>query len=309
MIHIDQLSKSFNRKPALTDVSLTIPSGQIYGLLGPNGAGKTTLIRIMNQILKADQGIIQVDGKLLSANHWKDFGYLPEERGLYKSMSVNDTLVFLARLRGLTKYDAQASVRFWLEKFEISSWAKTKIEALSKGMAQKVQFIAAVVHQPNYLILDEPLSGFDPINVELILSELKSMKAEGKTIILSTHNMKSVEEICDHVALLHKSKLIAEGKVHALREKALSGEFIVRFSGNMIALANALWTEFELIDTKEIGENRFQIVVRQRGERTFEELASNLMGKLKLEAIEKRLPSMQEVFLELIAKEEVKNEE
>ena len=309
MIHIDQLSKSFNRKPALSDVSLTIPSGQIYGLLGPNGAGKTTLIRIMNQILKADQGIIQVDGKLLSANHWKDFGYLPEERGLYKSMSVCDTLVFLARLRGLTKYDAQASVRFWLEKFEISSWAKTKIEALSKGMAQKVQFIAAVVHQPNYLILDEPLSGFDPINVELILSELKSMKAEGKTIILSTHNMKSVEEICDHVALLHKSKLIAEGKVHALREKTLNGEFIVRFSGNMIALANALWTEFELIDTKEIGENRFQIVVRQRGERTFEELASNLMGKLKLEAIEKRLPSMQEVFLELIAKEEVKNEE
>ncbi len=309
MIQIDQLSKSFNRKPALSDVSLTIPSGQIYGLLGPNGAGKTTLIRIMNQILKADQGIIQVDGKLLSANHWKDFGYLPEERGLYKSMSVNDTLVFLARLRGLTKYDAQASVRFWLEKFEISSWAKTKIEALSKGMAQKVQFIAAVVHQPNYLILDEPLSGFDPINVELILSELKIMKAEGKTIILSTHNMKSVEEICDHVALLHKSKLIAEGKVHALREKALNGEFIVRFSGNMIALANALWTEFELIDTKEIGENRFQIVVRQRGERTFEELASNLMGKLKLEAIEKRLPSMQEVFLELIAKEEVNNEE
>ena len=303
------MSKSFNRKPALSDVSLTIPSGQIYGLLGPNGAGKTTLIRIMNQILKADQGIIQVDGKLLSANHWKDFGYLPEERGLYKSMSVNDTLVFLARLRGLTKYDAQASVRFWLEKFEISSWAKTKIEALSKGMAQKVQFIAAVVHQPNYLILDEPLSGFDPINVELILSELKSMKAEGKTIILSTHNMKSVEEICDHVALLHKSKLIAEGKVHALREKTINGEFIVRFSGNMIALANALWTEFELIDTKEIGENRFQIVVRQRGERTFEELASNLMGKLKLEAIEKRLPSMQEVFLELIAKEEVKNEE
>jgi len=309
MIHIDQLSKSFNRKPALSDVSLTIPSGQIYGLLGPNGAGKTTLIRIMNQILKADQGIIQVDGKLLSANHWKDFGYLPEERGLYKSMSVSDTLVFLARLRGLTKYDAQESVRFWLEKFEISSWAKTKIEALSKGMAQKVQFIAAVVHQPNYLILDEPLSGFDPINVELILSELKSMKAEGKTIILSTHNMKSVEEICDHVALLHKSKLIAEGKVHALREKTINGEFIVRFSGNMIALANALWTEFELIDTKEIGENRFQIVVRQRGERTFEELASNLMGKLKLEAIEKRLPSMQEVFLELIAKEEMNNEE
>jgi ABC-2 type transport system ATP-binding protein len=200
-------------------------------------------------------------------------------------------------------------VSHWLAKFDISSWSKTKIESLSKGMAQKVQFIAAVVHQPTYLILDEPLSGFDPINVDLILSELKAMKAEGKTIILSTHNMKSVEEICDQVGLLHKSKLIVEDTVHKLRENQRSGEFVVRFSGNMIALANALWIEFELLETLELGDNRFQIIVKQRGERSFEDLASNLMGKIKLESIAERLPSMQEVFLGLIAKEEERNEE
>ena len=309
MINIIELSKSFNRKPALSDVSLTIESGQIYGLLGPNGAGKTTLTRILNQILTADHGYIQVDGKLLNNNHWKDFGYLPEERGLYKSMCVFDMLLFLACLRGLTKNDARTSVNYWLDKFDISSWSKTKIESLSKGMAQKVQFIAAVVHQPTYLILDEPLSGFDPINVDLILNELKTMKSEGKTIILSTHNMKSVEEICDHVALLHKSKVIVEDKVLSLREMTAKGEFTVRFSGNMIALANALWTDFELMDTKEFGDNRFEIVVKQRGEKSFDDLANNLMGVLKLESIEKRLPTMQEVFLVRIAKEEVENEE
>jgi ABC-2 type transport system ATP-binding protein len=309
MIAISHVSKSFNRKAALDDVSLTIESGQIYGLLGPNGAGKTTLIRIINQIIQADQGSIQVDGKFLTENHWKDFGYLPEERGLYKAMCVSDMLVFIASLRGLTRHDARNNVNHWLAKFDISSWSKTKIESLSKGMAQKVQFIAAVVHQPTYLILDEPLSGFDPINVDLILSELKAMKAEGKTIILSTHNMKSVEEICDQVGLLHKSKLIVEDAVHKLRENQRRGEFVVRFSGNMIALANALWTEFELLETLELGDNRFQIIVKQRGERSFEDLASNLMGKIKLESISERLPSMQEVFLGLIAKEEEKNEE
>ncbi len=309
MINITELSKSFNRKAALSDVSLSINTGQIYGLLGPNGAGKTTLIRILNQILVADKGNVQVDGKLLNNSHWKDFGYLPEERGLYKSMNVIDTLVFLARLRGMTKQDAKRSAQFWLDKFDIASWAKTNIEALSKGMAQKIQFIAAVVHQPTYLILDEPLSGFDPLNVDLILNELKSMRDEGKTIILSTHNMKSVEEICDDVALLHKSNLIAVGKVNSLREQSTNGEFVVRFGGNMIALANALWTEFELIDSREIGENRYEIIVRQRGKRTFNDLATNLMDKLILESIERRLPTMQEVFLDLIAKEEVKNEE
>lgn len=305
MIEINQISKSFDRKVALDGLSFQIPKGQIFGLLGPNGAGKTTLIRILNQIILPDNGTIRVDGKLLNESHWKNFGYLPEERGLYKSMKVIDMLVFLAKLRGMSNYDALKNTNYWLDKFDIKEWSNKYIASLSKGMSQKVQFIAAVVHEPEYLILDEPLSGFDPINVELILNELKLMKSEGKSIILSTHNMQSVEEICDDVVLLHKSKLIASDTVENLRSSVKNGLFSIRFSGNMIALANALWTDFELIETKELGNNRFQVMVRKRGERTFEDLINNLMGKLTLEAVEEKLPSMQEVFMSLITKEEV----
>ena len=220
-------------------------------------------------------------------------------------MKVIDMLVFLAKLRGMSNYDALKNTNYWLDKFDIKEWSNKYIASLSKGMSQKVQFIAAVVHEPEYLILDEPLSGFDPINVELILNELKLMKSEGKSIILSTHNMQSVEEICDDVVLLHKSKLIASDTVENLRSSVKNGLFSIRFSGNMIALANALWTDFELIETKELGNNRFQVLVRKRGERTFEDLINNLMGKLTLEAVEEKLPSMQEVFMSLITKEEV----
>ena len=305
MLEISNLNKSFKRKFALDAVSLKIPKGEIYGLLGPNGAGKTTLIRIVNQIISADSGKILFDGQLMSSEHLRSIGYLPEERGLYKNMYVLEHLVFLAKLRGLSSSDALKNSKFWLEKLAISEWSNKKIEALSKGMAQKVQFIASLVHNPDLLILDEPLSGFDPINVELILNELKSMKSEGKSIILSTHNMQSVEEICDDVVLLHKSKLIASDSVENLRSSVKNGLFSIRFSGNMIALANALWTDFELLETKELGNNRFQVLVRKRGERTFEDLINNLMGKLTLEAVEEKLPSMQEVFMSLITKEEV----
>ena len=196
MLAITDVSKSFNRKLALDAVSLNVQKGEIYGLLGPNGAGKTTLIRIINQIIEADKGTLRFDGKLMSNEHLRLIGYLPEERGLYKSMGVLEQLVFLAQLRGMSKENAVKSANFWLEKFDIKDWSKKRIEELSKGMAQKVQFIAAIVHEPELLILDEPLSGFDPLNVELILKELKELKAQGKTIILSTHNMRSVEEIC-----------------------------------------------------------------------------------------------------------------
>ena len=192
MLEITDVSKSFNRKLALDAVSLHVQKGEIYGLLGPNGAGKTTLIRIINQIIEADKGTLRFDGKLMSNEHLRLIGYLPEERGLYKSMGVLEQLVFLAQLRGMSKENAVKNVNFWLEKLEIKDWSKKRIEELSKGMAQKVQFIAAIVHEPDLLILDEPLSGFDPLNVELILNELKTLKNQGKTIILSTHNMRSV---------------------------------------------------------------------------------------------------------------------
>lgn len=307
MLAITDVSKSFNRKLALDAVSLHVQKGEIYGLLGPNGAGKTTLIRIINQIIEADRGTLRFDGKLMSNEHLRLIGYLPEERGLYKSMGVLEQLVFLAQLRGMSKENAIKSANFWLEKFDIKDWSKKRIEELSKGMAQKVQFIAALVHEPDLLILDEPLSGFDPLNVELILNELKSLKSQGKTIILSTHNMRSVEEICDRAALIHHSKKLAEDSVWNLRAAQKSGEFSIRFSGNMIAFANALWTDFELIDKKELGDNRFLAVVKMRGNNQINDLLNALMGQIKIEAVEERIPTMQEVFMNLISGKEVEN--
>lgn len=307
MIAITDVSKSFNRKLALDAVSLHVQKGEIYGLLGPNGAGKTTLIRIINQIIGADRGTLRFDGKLMCNEHLRLIGYLPEERGLYKSMGVLEQLVFLAQLRGMSKENAVKSANFWLEKFDIKDWSKKRIEELSKGMAQKVQFIAALVHEPDLLILDEPLSGFDPLNVELILNELKSLKSQGKTIILSTHNMRSVEEICDRAALIHHSKKLAEDSVWNLRAAQKSGEFSIRFSGNMIAFANALWTDFELIDKKELGDNRFLAVVKMRGNNQINDLLNALMGQIKIEAVEERIPTMQEVFMNLISGKEVEN--
>jgi ABC-2 type transport system ATP-binding protein len=307
MLEITDVSKSFNRKLALDAVSLHVQKGEIYGLLGPNGAGKTTLIRIINQIIEADKGTLRFDGKLMSNEHLRLIGYLPEERGLYKSMGVLEQLVFLAQLRGMSKENAAKSANFWLEKFDIKDWSKKRIEELSKGMAQKVQFIAALVHEPDLLILDEPLSGFDPLNVELILNELKSLKSQGKTIILSTHNMRSVEEICDRAALIHHSKKLAEDSVWNLRAAQKSGEFSIRFSGNMIAFANALWTDFELIDKKELGDNRFLAVVKMRGNNQINDLLNALMGQIKIEAVEERIPTMQEVFMNLIGGKEVEN--
>ena len=307
MLAITDVSKSFNRKLALDAVSLHVQKGEIYGLLGPNGAGKTTLIRIINQIIEADKGTLRFDGKLMSNEHLRLIGYLPEERGLYKSMGVLEQLVFFAQLRGMSKENAVKSANFWLEKFDIKDWSKKRIEELSKGMAQKVQFIAALVHEPDLLILDEPLSGFDPLNVELILNELKSLKSQGKTIILSTHNMRSVEEICDRAALIHHSKKLAEDSVWNLRAAQKSGEFSIRFSGNMIAFANALWTDFELIDKKELGDNRFLAVVKMRGNNQINDLLNALMGQIKIEAVEERIPTMQEVFMNLISGKEVEN--
>jgi ABC-2 type transport system ATP-binding protein len=307
MLEITDITKSFNRKLALDSISLKVNKGEIYGLLGPNGAGKTTLIRIINQIVQADKGLLRYDGKLMTTEHLRQIGYLPEERGLYKTMEVLDQLVFLAKLRGMSKENALKNASYWLEKFEIQDWSKKKIEELSKGMAQKVQFIAAIVHEPELLILDEPLSGFDPLNVELILKELKTLKEQGRTIILSTHNMRSVEEICDRAALIHKSQKLAEDSVWNLREAQKNDEYTVRFRGNMIGFANALWTDFELIDKQELGDNRFQTVVKMRGQNKIDDLLKALMGQIKIEAVEERIPTMQEVFMNLINRKEAEN--
>lgn len=297
LVKIENISKSFQGKYALDNVSLEIKKGEIFGLLGPNGAGKTTLIRIINQIIQADSGQIYFDNEPLKQRHLESIGYLPEERGLYRSMKVLDHLIFLGQLRGLKKNDALKTSELWLEKMEISSWKNKRIEELSKGMAQKVQFLGAIIHEPKLLILDEPLSGFDPINVELILSILKEMKDQGKTILLSTHNMKSVEEICDRAAIIHQSKKMCEGEVINLRETIKNGHYAIRFQGNMIAFVNALWTDFELIEKKELSANRFEATVAMRSSAEFEDLLKVLMGQVKLEAAWEVMPSMHDVFL------------
>lgn len=308
MLEVQHISKSFYRKIALDDISLQIQSGEIFGLLGPNGAGKTTLIRIINRIIQPDKGHIRINGDIMTQQHLSLIGYLPEERGLYRTMTVEDHAMFLGRLRGLSKQDTKTQLNYWLDKFEIADWSKKRIEELSKGMAQKVQFICTVLHEPKLLILDEPLSGFDPINVELIKQELIEMKAKGKTIILSTHNMKSVEEICDRAALIHNAKKIMEGRVSEIQEERKTGEYAVKFRGSMIAFVNALWTSFELVDKEILGDDKFIARVKMRGDNSFEDLLKVLMGQVKIEAAWEVLPSMQDVFIDLVnAEKEVKN--
>lgn len=302
MITVQGLSKSFQRKLVLDDVNLKVPKGQIFGLLGPNGAGKTTLIRIFNQMLAPEVGQVFFNGKPMAPAHLAQIGYLPEERGLYKSMEVRAHLLFLARLRGLSYQDANKNVGHWLSHFKIQDWQHKRIATLSKGMAQKVQFIAALVHQPDLLILDEPLSGFDPLNVELIMNEIKNLKANGTTIILSTHNMKSVDEICDHAALLNEGKILAQDSVLQLRQSHAKGRIYVRFKGNMLSFANALWTDFTLLSQHELSEGVFECSLQIRGNRTVNDLMRSLQDHVAVEHIELLLPSMQEVFIDLISK-------
>lgn len=298
MLKLDSISKSFFQKLALDDVSLSINEGEIFGLLGPNGAGKTTLIRVINRIIEQDKGTIRFKGELLNDKHLSQIGYLPEERGLYRTMQVYEHILFLGRLRGMSKADVRTNYNYWAEKFGMENWEKKRIEELSKGMAQKVQFVSTVLHQPDLLILDEPFSGFDPINIELIQQELIEMKAKGKTILLSSHNMKSVEEICDRVALIHQSKKILEGSVSAIREERKTGNYAVRFRGSLIAFVNALWTGFELIDKEILGDDRFVAHVKMRGENNFQDLLQTLLGQIQIEAAWEVLPSMQEVFIQ-----------
>ncbi|MEY4572174.1 MAG: hypothetical protein RLZ10_1400 [Bacteroidota bacterium] len=304
ILRIENITKQFHGKYALDDVSLQIESGEIFGLLGPNGAGKTTLIRLINQILTPDSGKIYFEGELLRQRHLASIGYLPEERGLYRTMKVLDHLIFLAQLRGLNSSDAKKQSEYWLNKMEITAWANKRIEELSKGMAQKIQFIGTVLHDPKLLILDEPLSGFDPLNVELILSVLKEMKETGKTILLSTHNMKSVDEICDRAAVIYQAKKVCDGSVMDLRESIKKGFYGLRFQGNMIAFVNALWTDFELVEKKELSSNRFEAVVSMRSSADFEDLLKSLIGQVKLEAAWEVMPSMHDVFLNKVQEED-----
>ena len=304
MLEIHELTKRYERKAAVDQVSFSVKKGEILGLLGPNGAGKTTLIRMFNRIVEPDSGSIRFQGDLMQQKHLANIGYLPEERGLYKNMTVEAHAHFFGALRGMTKEDVKTALDYWLNKFQCADWRKKRIEELSKGMAQKIQFISAVLHEPDLLILDEPFSGFDPVNVELIKAELQEMKWKGKTILISTHNMRSVEEVCDRVVLIHQSKKVLEGKVSEIQDRMKEGMYAVKFRGNMIAFVNALWTGFELIDKEILGDDRFVARVKMRGDHTFDDLLKTLIGQVRIEAAWEVLPSMNEVFISTVSPKE-----
>ena len=223
----EEVSKSFGDYKALNNVSIEVPKGSIYGLLGPNGAGKTTFIRIINQITMPDTGLVYLDGEPLKPEHIQNIGYLPEERGLYKSMKVGEQAIYLAQLKGLSKSEAKIRLKDWFERLEIGDWWNKRIQELSKGMAQKIQFVVTVLHKPKLLIFDEPFSGFDPINANLIKEEILKLREEGATVIFSTHRMESVEEMCDHIALIHKSNKLLEGKLIDIKRAYKSNTFEV----------------------------------------------------------------------------------
>ena len=230
------LTKRYSEHIALNRISLSIPEKSIYGLLGPNGAGKTTFIRIINQIINSDEGEIKIFGEPLQPKHVEVIGYLPEERGLYKKMKVGDQLLYLAQLKGLSRKDALSKIKYWLEKFEIKDWWSKRIEDLSKGMAQKIQFISTVLHEPKLIILDEPFSGFDPVNAQLITENILELKEKGSTIIFSTHRMETVESLCDYIALINKSEKILEGSKKQVKEQFRSNTFLVEHRGNSLTL-------------------------------------------------------------------------
>lgn len=299
ILRAENIVKQYANHRALDEVSIEVPKGSIFGLLGPNGAGKTSLIRIINQITGPDSGKIWLDGEVLAPKHVEMIGYLPEERGLYKKMEVGEQALYLAQLKGMSKSEAKARLKVWFEKFEITPWWNKKVEELSKGMAQKVQFIVTVLHEPKLLILDEPFSGFDPINANLIQTEIMRLKEEGSTIILSTHNMGSVEEICEHIALINNSKKILSGPVKQIQQDFKEGIYEVTFKGNMIAFTNAMWTGCELIDSQEIGDYK-KARVKLLDNRSPNEMLKAIVSEVEVFGLEEIIPSMSDIFIKQV---------
>jgi ABC-2 type transport system ATP-binding protein len=296
-----EVTKRYQDHTALNKVSLSVPEQTIFGLLGPNGAGKTSLIRIINQITAPDSGEILINGEKLNQKHIEQIGYLPEERGLYKKMKVGEQAMYLAQLKGMSKRDAKRELLAWFDKFEIGGWWNKTVEELSKGMAQKIQFIITVLHKPKILILDEPFSGFDPINANLIKDEILKLKDDGATIFLSTHNMGSVEEICDNIALINKSNKVLDGKVSDVKKEFSKNVFDINFGGNMIGFANALWTNFELINKESFDQNNHRATVKLLGESKLNGLLKSLIeNDIQIKDVQEQIPTMSEIFIEVV---------
>jgi ABC-2 type transport system ATP-binding protein len=301
-LSIDSVSKHFGDYKALNNVSVDIPKGSIFGLLGPNGAGKTTLIRIINQISIPDTGKVMFNGELLSPKHTKNIGYLPEERGLYKSMKVGEQALYLAQLKGMSRVDAKKQLKYWFDKFEIGEWWDKKIVELSKGMAQKVQFIVTVLHKPSLLIFDEPFSGFDPINANIIKDEILQLRDEGSTVIFSTHRMESVEELCDHIALIHKSNKVLDGNLNDIKRQYKTNTFEVGLvSSDNEKLKEIISTKFQTAEAnfRSLG-NELKLNVSLTPDQTSNELLNFLSSNSEVNHFMEVVPSANDIFIQTI---------
>ena len=296
MLSIRNIVKQYAGHRALDEVSLEVDKGKIFGLLGPNGAGKTSLIRIINQITAPDAGEVYFNGEKLNQSHIERIGYMPEERGLYKKMEIGEQLVYLARLKGLEKADAEHRIKAWFEKLGMSDWWNKKIEDLSKGMQQKVQFVSTVLHDPELIILDEPFSGFDPVNAEIIKDEILELNRKGATIIFSTHRMESVEELCDSIALLNLSHKILDGPVKSIRNSYRNNTYNIEFSGKM----DFVGTEpFELLQNIPCSESN-SIQIKLKENHTVNEVLQYLIPKVGISKLEEVIPTMNEIFIQKV---------
>lgn len=302
----ENVVKDYAGHRALDRVSISVEEKSVFGLLGPNGAGKTTLIRIINQITAPDSGEIYLMGRKVKASDIQYIGYLPEERGLYKKMKVGEQALYLAQLKGMSRRDALRNLKKWFDKFEIQPWWNKKVEELSKGMAQKVQFITTVIHEPKLLIFDEPFSGFDPINANLLKNEILALRDQGATIIFSTHNMGSVEEICDHIALINQSKKVLDGNIFDVKEQYKLGDYEIETTdlNDLQAIFNT--NGFQLLES-EIRGNRQRLKFRKSDGESNREILQKLTGSLEVSAFREVIPSMNEVFIQVVEQANQKN--
>jgi len=307
MLDIRNIVKQYSNHRALDDVSLHVPKGSIFGLLGPNGAGKTSLIRIINQITAPDSGEIYFDGELLNPKHIERIGYLPEERGLYKKMKIGEQMIYLAQLKGLEKQEAIRRIKYWFEKLNMDTWYDKKVEDLSKGMQQKVQFVATVVHEPDLIILDEPFSGFDPVNAQIIQEEILELNKKGATIIYSTHRMESVEELCDNIALINKSHKILDGAVKDIKRSYRNQTFTIEYEPKVSNGLTLTHTDLFEIVSENTTEEQTEITIRIDASKSLNEILLYLIPQVEIHQIKEIIPSMHDIFINQVTQSSTSN--
>lgn len=299
LIEANEIVKAYSGHVALDGLNMNVKEGSVHGLLGPNGAGKTTFIRILNQMTRQDSGTLLFDGREMSVNDISQIGYLPEERGLYKKMKVGEEAIYLARLRGLSKHDAKVRLKYWFDKFEIGEWWNKKVEQLSKGMQQKVQFIVTVLHQPRLLIFDEPFSGFDPVNANLLKEEILNLRDQGATVLFSTHNMGSVEAVCDSISLIDKSHVVLDGNVKDIKRQYKEGKYSLTFQGEAEDLGKV--ANVDILSAKTT-DGITEAVVKSATKAGANEMLRNLITVVEVSEFKEILPSMEEIFIQQVNK-------